>query len=190
MFNSEIIEQFKKIVKEENFSIQKEILYVYGADSGIHHHLPEAVIQPQNTNEIVEIMKICQKYKISIIPRGAGTALCGHVVPIKGGVILDLQKMNKILEINVKDLYCIIEPGVIYQTLNNALKPFKFFFSPDPGSGEVCTLGGMVAANASGQQAVKYGATRDYVLGLEIVDSFGEIINLGTKQLKILLVIN
>lgn len=184
MLKLEIIEQFKKIVPKENFSIQEEVLYVYGADAGIHHHLPEAVIQPQNTNEIVEIVKICQKNKIPIIPRGAGTALCGHVVPIKGGIILDFQKMNKILEINVKDLYCIIEPGVIYQTLNNALNPFKFFFAPDPGSGEVCTIGGMVAANASGQQAVKYGATRDYVLGLEIVNSFGEIINLGTKTIK------
>ena len=95
--------------------------------------------------------------------------MCGHTVPVKGGIIIDMTYMNRIKVISVEDLYCIVEPGVIYDKLNGELGKRGFWFPATPGSGEACTIGGMVATNASGMRAIKYGATRDYVLGLEVV---------------------
>ena len=131
-----------------------------------------------------EIVKLANRTLTPIVPRGAGTAMCGHTVPLKGGIIMDLTAMNKIRELRIEDLYCKVEPGVIYDTLNAELGKHGFWFPTTPGSAEACTIGGMVATNASGMRAIKYGATRDYVLGLEVVLPTGEIIHTGTRTLK------
>ncbi len=159
-------------------------LYAYASDSSIHRAMPDVIVRPETTQEVSEIVKLANEYLIPIIGRGAGTALCGHTVPIDGGIIVDFQKMNEILEKHIEDLYVVVEPGVICDDLNKELAKDGFFFPPDPGSSHSCTIGGMVIANASGQRAVKYGATRDFTMGLETVLPNGEIVQMGTRTVK------
>jgi glycolate oxidase len=180
----EMISEIKDIVGIENCSTRPADLYVYGFDASIHHRTPVVVVRPKDTGQVSKIVKLANLYRIPVVPRGAGSALCGHSVPIHGGMVLDMCKMDLIKLVKVEDLYCIVEPGVIYDELNKNLEPLGFFFPPTPGSGAWCTIGGMVATNASGMKAIKYGATRDYVMGLEIVLPTGEIIHCGTKTLK------
>ncbi len=178
--NKELIE---KIAGAENVSSSTAELYAYSTDAGIHRAMPDLVVRPQNTDQIRRIIELANKELFPIIPRGAGTALCGHSVPICGGVILDLQRMDHIKEIHIEDLYVIVEPGVIHQDLNDKLKKYGFFI-PGPSSSNVANIGGMVATNASGGNAVKYGATRDYVLGMEVVFPNGDVAQLGSRTLK------
>jgi glycolate oxidase len=179
-----VVEELEKIVGKERLSTRIADLYVYGFDASIHHKTPDVVVRPLNTHEVSEIVKLANRTKTPIIPRGAGTAMCGHTVPLKGGIIIDLTGMDKIKEIRVEDLFCVVEPGVVYDKLNLELAKKGFWFPTTPGSGEACTIGGMVATNASGMRAIKYGATRDYVLGLEVVLPTGDIIHTGTRTLK------
>ncbi|MDH3365079.1 MAG: FAD-binding oxidoreductase [Thermoplasmata archaeon] len=180
----EIVEEIERIVGKERYSTEIADLYVYGFDASIHHMTPDMVVRPATAEQVSEIVKLANRTLTPVVPRGAGTAMCGHTVPLKGGIILDLTGMNKIKEMRVEDLYCVAEPGVIYDTLNAELGKHGFWFPTTPGSAEACTIGGMVATNASGMRAIKYGATRDYVLGLEVVLPTGEIIHTGTRTLK------
>ncbi|MGI5964358.1 MAG: FAD-binding oxidoreductase [Candidatus Methanomethylophilaceae archaeon] len=179
-----ILDRIEKVVGKEGYSVDPAVLYIYGFDASIYHHTPDVVVQPRTTEEVSEIMKIAYEYGIPVTPRGAGTGLCGSAVPIHGGIVLAMQKMNKIKKISVADLWVTAEAGVVYNDLNEALSEYGFFFPPSPGSGEACTIGGMVANNASGMRAVKYGATRDFVLGLTFVKADGEIVVAGTNTIK------
>ncbi|MEE9152119.1 MAG: FAD-binding oxidoreductase [Thermoplasmata archaeon] len=182
--DTEIIDELCEIAGKENCSTRMADLYTYGFDASIHHETPEIVIRPENTQQVSEVVKLANQNMIPITARGAGTGLCGHAVPIQKGIVLDMCNMTRILEVHVEDLYCVVEPGVVYAQLNSELGKSNFFFPPTPGSGDVCTIGGMVAVNASGMRAIKYGATRDYVLGLEVVLPNGEIMSTGTRTLK------
>lgn len=179
----QIIDILQDIVGEAYVSTSTAELYAYSTDAGIHRSMPDAVVRPGTTEEVSRIVKLANEYLFPVIPRGAGTALCGHSVPVKGGVIIDMQRMNRIKEVHIEDLYVIVEPGVVHQNLNEELKKYGFFI-PGPSSSNVANIGGMIATNASGGNAVKYGATRDYVLGLEVVFPTGEIAALGTRTLK------
>ena len=180
----DVLAQIGAIVGEKNYSTRVADLYTYGFDSSIHHVTPEVVVQPRNTEQVANLVKLANKLKIPVVPRGAGTGLCGGAVPLRKGMVIDLTRMNKIKEVRVEDLYCVCEAGVVYDDLQKALGKHKFSFPPTPGSAEACTIGGMVATNASGMRAVKYGGTRDYVLGLKVVLPTGEIIEVGTRTLK------
>jgi len=179
-----LVEKLKKVVGEDDFRMDTAELYSYATDASIHRNMPDCVVRVESVQEVSELVKLANEYKVPIVGRGAGTALCGHSVPIKGGIVVSFLKMNAVLEIRPEDRYCVVQPGVICDDLNKELKPYGFFFPPDPGSSHSCTVGGMVIANASGQRAIKYGATRDYVLGLEVVYPNGEIAWIGTKTLK------
>jgi glycolate oxidase len=168
----------------DRFRVDLASRYCYATDASIYRAMPDAVAAPINTAEVAEIVKLANKHKVPLIPRGAGTGLCGGAVAVHGGIIVDTQRMHKIKEIHPESLYCVVEPGVIYDELNVALKPFGYVFPTAPGSGEACVIGGMVALNASGMRAIKYGATRDYVLGLEVVLPTGEVLKCGTRTLK------
>ncbi|MEM0449905.1 MAG: FAD-binding oxidoreductase [Methanomassiliicoccales archaeon] len=178
------IETVKSIVGEEFCSTDIATIYVYGFDASIHHSTPEMVVQPRNTEQVSELVAYANQRRIPIVPRGAGTGLCGGAVPLKGGIVIDMTKMNLIKEIRIEDLNCTCQSGVVYDRLMEALAQFKFSIPTAPGSSEACTIGGMIAANASGMRAIKYGAMRDYVLGLEVVLPTGEVVHLGTKTLK------
>ena len=181
--DQEIIEKLSSIVSTENCKTDTAELYTYSMDAGIHKAMPDAVVRPKNAQEVSEIVLLANEYKFPVIPRGGGSALCGHSVAVDGGVIIDLQGMNKIKEIRVEDLYVITEPGVVCDNLNKELKKLGFWI-PGPSSSNVANIGGMVAVNSSGDKALKYGATRDYVLGLEVVLPTGEIVRVGSKTIK------
>ena len=182
--NQKIIDSIEKIVGKEGYSTRVADLYTYGFDASIFHTTPEMIIQPRSTEQVSEVMKIADAYNIPVVPRGAGTGLCGSAVPIKGGIVMDMSRMNKVLQISVGDLWAEVEAGCVYNDFNAAIGKYGFFFPCNPGSAEACDIGGMVAANASGMRAVKYGATRDFVLGLTFVKANGEIVNAGTKTIK------
>jgi len=182
--DQKIIEQIEKVVGKEGYSIEPAVLYTYGFDASIFHNSPDIVVQPRTTEQVSEIMKIAYANRIPVVPRGSGTGLCGSAVPIKGGIVMAMQRMNKVKRVSVADLWVDVEAGCIYNDLNAELAKYGFFFPPSPGSAEACQIGGMVATNASGMRAVKYGATRDFVLGLTFVKADGEIVRCGTRTIK------
>ena len=179
-----IKQSLKKIVGAENFSDSLIDLIAYSKDSSEHHHRPDVALWPVNTEQISAIMKLASREKFPIVPRGAGTSLAGLAVPEQGGIILDLGRMDKIIDVNIEDRLVVVQPGVVYAALDRALAPYGFFFPPDPASGAVCTLGGNVATNAGGIKGAKYGTTKDYVLALEVVLPDGRILHTGSKCMK------
>jgi len=174
-------EKLKNIVGEQNVRNDPADLYVYGSDSSVHEAPAWVVVRPETTEEIQKIVRYANSEKIPIIPRGSGSGMSGQAVPISGGIVLDMKKMNRILEINLADGYCRVEAGVIDDDLNRALKPHGVFYPPAPASSRVATIGGEIANNASGVRSVKYGAVRDSVLGMKVVMANGELVNLGSK---------
>ena len=156
-------------------------LYIYGSDSSVHSARPWVVVRPENTKQVQEIMAYANQEKIPVITRGAGSGMCGQTVPLQGGITLDMKRMNKILEINPSDVFCRVEPGVVDDDLNQALKPFGVFYPPTPASSRIATIGGEIGNNASGVRSVKYGATRDSVLGLKVVLPDGSLVTLGAR---------
>ncbi len=172
------------VVGDKNFTDHQIDMVSYSYDASEHRHRPICGLWAETTQQISEILKIANKEKIPVIPRGAGTGLSGMAVPIKGGIVLDLSRMNKIVKISIQDRLAIVQPGVVYAELENALSPYGFFFPPDPASGKVSTLGGNVATNAGGLKGAKYGTTRDYVLGLQVVLPDGRVMRTGSKTMK------
>ncbi len=179
------IDAFKKIVGETFVLMDDESLAHYSHDETEDlHYLPELVIKPRTADEISAILKICNKEKIPVTPRGAGTGLSGGALPHLGGVLLSTERMNSIIEIDERNLQVTTEPGVITEVLQNAVKEKKLFYPPDPSSRGSCFIGGNISENSGGPKAVKYGVVKDYVLNLEIVLPTGEIIWTGANVLK------
>jgi len=174
-------EILKSIVGKENVSDNLVDLYVYSSDASVHQALPTVVVRPKTIEEVQRIMRYANKNKIHVVPRGAGSGTSGHTVPIDGGIVLDMKRMNRILEIRPEDMLVRVEPGVVDDDLNRALKPYGFFYPPAPASSRIATIGGEIGANASGVRSVKYGATRDYVLGMKVVLANGDLVNLGSN---------
>ena len=170
------------IVGEENLTDRLIDMVSYSYDSSEHSHRPECAVWATTTEQVSQILKLANAHRIAVIPRGAGTGLSGMAVPVKGGIVLDLNRMNKIRTISIEDRYAVVQPGVVYADLDKALAPSGFCFPPDPGSGTVCTLGGNVATNAGGVKGAKYGTTRDYVLGLEVVMADGRVMRTGMRN--------
>lgn len=145
---------------------------------------PYAVVFPKSTDDVQQIMRFAYENNINVIPRGAGTGETGGCVAVEGGIVLDLSTWDEIIEIDEKNMQVELRPGVIHAQLNHELAQFNLFFPPDPGSSLMCTVGGMVANNASGLRAVKYGCTEQYVLGLEVVMPNGDVIITGGMKSK------
>ena len=180
-----ILGRLREIVGPENVSISAEDKDNYAHDEVAELHCePEAVVSVTTTAEISEIMKLANEEFFPVTPRGAGQGLSGGAVPALGGVVLTLERMNRILEIDQDNLTATVEPGVITGELHREVESLGLFYPPDPASLDSCSIGGNVAENAGGPRAVLYGVTRDYVLGLEAVLPSGEIINLGGKLVK------
>ncbi|MBU8901293.1 MAG: FAD-binding protein [Victivallales bacterium] len=149
-----------------------------------YRHMPEAVVRPQSAQEITEIMKLANREMVPVTPRGAGSGLSGGAVPVHGGIVVFLDRMNKIIEIDRENMMITLEPGVVSNDINECLKEYGLFYAGYPMSLESCYIGGNVAENAGGGKAVKYGVTSRYVLGLEVVTPTGEIVELGGKLIK------
>jgi glycolate oxidase len=182
--NRRVKKSLEEIVGEENFTDSLIDLIAYAKDASEHGHRPDAAVWPTRTEQVSAIMKLASREIFPVVPRGAGTSLAGLAVPELGGLIVDLGRMDKIIDINIEDRLAIVQPGVIYAELDRALSPHGFFFPPDPASGSVCTLGGNVATNAGGIKGAKYGTTKDYVLALEVVLPDGRILHTGSKCMK------
>lgn len=147
-------------------------------------HMPEVVVKPENTAQIAQIMRLANAERIPVTPRAAGSGLSGGAVPIYGGILLSVERMNRVLEIDRANLMAVVEPGVITNHLDAALREHGLFFAGYPMSEEFCFIGGNVAENAGGGRAVKYGVTGRYIHGLEVVTPTGEIVQLGGKRIK------
>jgi glycolate oxidase len=183
----EIVENLKEICGDAFVLFDDPIkLEKYSRDKvpEQHGHLPEVVVLPRTAPEIAEIVKLANREMIPITPRAAGSGLSGGAVPIYGGILLSIERMNDILEIDDKNLMAVVEPGVVTNKLDEMLRKYGLFFAGYPMSDEFCFIGGNVAENAGGGKAVKYGVTGQYIQGLEIVTATGEIIQFGGKRIK------
>ncbi len=180
----DILAKLQNIVTPSRISNDPAELYCYSSDASYIKGTPDYVVMPCTTAEVSEIVKLAQKHHIPIVARGAGTGLAGGAVPLCGGIVLDMSRMNRILDIDIRNLQVLVEPGLIHADLNRALEPHGFFFPPDPGSSEMCTLGGLIANRGSGMRSVKYGTVTDYVLDLEVVMPDGAIIWTGGRVMK------
>lgn len=145
--------------------------------------MPDIVVQVLSTEEVSKIMKYAYENNIPVTPRGSGTGLVGAAVPLEGGIVIDLSKMNKILELDEENLTLTLEPGVLLMEISKYVEEHELFYPPDPGE-KSATIGGNINTNAGGMRAVKYGVTRDYIRGLEVVLPNGEVVNLGGKVVK------
>ena len=173
-----------EVVGPANYSDKLIDLVAYSYDGSYYSHRPDCAVWADSTEQISQILGFANQEKIPVVPRGAGTGISGNAIPVKGGIVLDLARMNRILSIHIPDRLAVVEPGVVYDNLQTALAPHGFFFPPDPASGKVCTLGGNVGTNAGGLRAAKYGTTREYVLGLQVVLANGEIMRTGARTMK------
>ncbi len=181
-----IIEQLKSITNEKNIITDKEKMIDYSHDEYVMDEVwktPEVVVKPETTEEIVEIVKLCNREKIPLTPRGGATGLCGACVPVYEGIVLSFENINKIIEIDTKNLTATVEPGLRLMDFYPALEEKGLFFPPHPGD-ESATIGGVIATNAGGSRAVKYGTVRNFVKGVEVVLPDGEIICPGGKFIK------
>ncbi len=177
------LEWIRGIVGSERMSTGESVLDLHAKDESFHpRRRPEVVVWPIRTEEISQILKLAYERGIPVTPWGAGTSLEGNPIPVKGGIVLDLQRMNHILELREDDLQVRVEAGVIYKELNQHLSRFGLFFPPDPGA--AATIGGMVGNNASGVRTIKYGSTKDFVLNMIVVLASGEIIRTGRNAIK------
>ena len=168
-----------------NVLFKQEDKEVYGSDeTEDFHFMPAVVVKPISADEISKIMKLANREKISVTPRGAGTGLSGGALPIFGGIVLSTERLNKIIEIDERNLQATVEPGVINQIFRDAVEAKGLFYPPDPASRGSCFLGGNLAENAGGPKAVKYGTTKDYVLNCQVVLPSGDIIWTGANVLK------
>ncbi|MGM7722666.1 glycolate oxidase subunit GlcD [Metabacillus sp. Hm71] len=185
MITSDIKSKLIEIVGAENFDDSKAGRLVYSYDATPQFQsMPDGVISPRTTKEISEIVKICNEYKIPIVPRGSGTNLCAGTCPTEGGLVILFKHMNHILEIDEENLTVTVQPGVITLDMINEVEARSLFYPPDPSSMKISTIGGNINENSGGLRGLKYGVTRDYVIALEIVLANGDIIRTGGKLAK------
>lgn len=186
--NYNLQQQFIEITGAEGALTQKNQLMAYTYDASYllnyRSQIPGIVLQPQTTEQVAKILALANREKLSVIPRGAATNVCGGALSVQGCVMLDLTKMNRVLEIDQENMLAIVEPGVITEELQKVVANYGLFYPPDPASLGASTIGGNVAAGAGGPRGLKYGVTKDYVLGLEVVLASGAVINTGGRTIK------
>ena len=174
----------KDIVTEGRILTKESDLYSYSFDGSFGTYLPDAVIQTKNVEELSRLVKLANKENIPIYPRGQSTSLSGGPLPVKGGMVFDLSVMNDMLEVDTEDLVAVVSPGVLTADIHKAAERNGFMYPPDPSSSHVSTIGGNLAENSGGPRGLKYGVTKDYVLGLEVITPEGEIIKTGGRTVK------
>ncbi|MDO8444850.1 MAG: FAD-linked oxidase C-terminal domain-containing protein [Deltaproteobacteria bacterium] len=184
MIGRDILKELEDIVGAENLLTSRASLLCYSYDAAGQSYIPEAVALPANPDEVSRIVRLANKFKFPIVPRGAGSGFSGGSVPLKNGVVIHLSRLNKILEIDTENLIAVVEPCVVTGIFQDAVEKLGLFYPPDPASLKFSTMGGNASTGAGGPRAVKYGVTRDYILGMEVVTPTGEIIRTGGKTVK------
>ena len=186
MLQKDVINELVKVLGKENVITDHEdlVCYSYDATPDVPSPLPDMVVTPSSTEQVVQVVNIARQHKIPLYPRGSGTNLSGGTVPLSGGIVLSLLKMDNILEVDAENLTATVQPGVIIQNLNNAVAPHGLLYPPDPGTVATATMGGSVAECSGGLRGLKYGVTKHYVMGLEVVLADGQIARFGGKTVK------
>ncbi|AJY69524.1 FAD-binding protein [Geobacter sulfurreducens] len=184
MIDSRIIQEMKLIVGTDNVATDRQDLLCYGYDATQMEFLPDAVVHPASPEEIAAILKLANAERFPVFPRGAGSGFTGGALPKGGGIVLVVTRLNRILRIDTENLVAEVEPGVVTEQFQQEVEKLGLFYPPDPASLKFSTLGGNVAENAGGPRCVKYGVTRDFVMGLEVVLPTGEIIRTGGETYK------
>lgn len=183
MLDDRVLAEFRAIVGKDGVLSTPAQLMLYEYDASMDQHLPEAVVLPVGSDQVAAVVRICNRDGIPFTARGAGTNLSGGSVPIKGGIIIGLSRMNRLLEVDIDNQRAVVEPGFLNLDLSTALAPLGYYYAPDPASQKTSTLGGNVGENAGGPHCLKYGVTSNHVLGMEIVLPDGSIIHTGGKAL-------
>lgn len=181
---SDLRQELVRLLGEEAISTDPQVLAEQGGDKWVAHHEPDIVVFAHSTEQVSALLKFASERKIPVTARGAGYGYVGGCVPVRGGIALSLARMNRIKEINFEDAIAIVEPGVITGELQAKAREQKLFYPPDPASLHNCSIGGNVATNAGGPRCLKYGVTRHYVIGLEVVLANGEILRTGGRVHK------
>ncbi|MDD5168510.1 MAG: FAD-binding oxidoreductase, partial [Syntrophales bacterium] len=177
------IGQLKTIIDEQRISVGESVRVLHSHDESYHTPvLPDVVVWPRTTEEVSRLVRFAYEQKVPITPWGAGTSLEGNPIPVRGGMVIDFQQMNGIIDIKREDFQVDVQAGVIYKDLNKILSRDGLFFPPDPGA--AATIGGMIGNNASGIRTVKYGATKDYIMRLTVVLPGGDVIRIGNRARK------
>ncbi len=178
--STEMVHRLQGIVGPDGYIASPAELVVYECDGyTIEKNVPDVVVFPTSTEQVVAIVQLCNELDVPFVPRGAGTSLAGGCLPVGGGVMITTTRMNRILEINTRDRYAVVEPGVVNIWLTNKLKGTGLHYAPDPSSQGACTIGGNVATNSGGPHTLKYGVTVNHVLGLEFVLPDGRVVETG-----------
>jgi glycolate oxidase len=182
--NKHLFKRLEKIVGKENLFSSKEDLICYGYDATNLEIQPDLVVFPTSVEQISQVLTLANENSFPVVPRGMGTGFSGGSIPVQGGVVLVMTRFNRIIEIDAENLIAVVEPGVVTGDFQKEVEKLGLFYPPDPASTLYCTLGGNVAECAGGPRAVKYGVTKDYVLGLEVVLPTGEVIDAGVRTMK------
>jgi len=185
--NKEIIGELIRIAGERNVHLDPARIEAFSHDETSkeeYGHMPDVVVTPQSTSAVAEIVRLANRVRIPVTPRGAGSGLSGGAIPVYGGIVLSLEKMDRVREIDYDNLTMTVETGIVTNEINNLVRDRGLFYAGYPMSLETCTLGGNIAENAGGGKAIKYGVTSRYILGLEFVTPAGEVVWLGGKLAK------
>src|SRR5918911_5129851 len=180
----EVLARLREIVGAENLLVDPVRVEPYAGDALKEKFPPEAVVLPASAHEVSLILKLANERLFPVTARGGGVGYTGGAVPVDGGIVVGTDRMNKIREVNADDLYVVAEPGVTTYTLQQAVEQYGLFYPPDPASYKTSFIGGNIAENAGGMRSAKYGVTKHYVLGLEVVTPMGEVILTGGRTSK------
>ena len=186
MLDKDLIEKLEALAGKENVLSSKvdRVAYSYDATADMPRQMPDVVVFPTDSAMVQGLVNFARANKIAIYPRGAGTNLSGGTVPLKKGIVLSFQKMNKIIEVDAANLTAVVEPGVVIGALNAAVAPHGLIYPPDPGTVATATMGGSAAENSGGLRGLKYGVTKNYIMGMEVVLANGEKVRFGGKTVK------
>lgn len=185
--SAEIVAELTSIVGPRNVVVDPDQLYCYSYDEATEskwQHLPEVAVKPENTQQVSRVMQLANRERIPVTPRGAGTGLAAGAVPFYGGIVLSLERMNKIIELDQANMFMVVEPGVTTAEVQRCAQEAGLFYAGDSCSADSSFIGGNIATNAGGNKAIRYGVTGQHVFGLEVVLANGEVLNLGGKIIK------
>jgi glycolate oxidase len=177
---ADFLAALRQIVGHDGLLADRDELLVYECDGfTIEKSVPDVVVFPASTEQVVAIVRLCNQYNVPFVPRGAGTSLSGGCLPVGGGVMIALTRMRRIIEVNLRDRYAVVEPGLVNVHLTQHLKGSGYHYAPDPSSQGACTIGGNFATNSGGPHTLKYGVTVNHILGAEMVMPDGSVVELG-----------
>jgi glycolate oxidase len=180
----ELLPRLKQLLPAGEVHFEKDVCHEHAGDKWFASHLPDVVVLPRSTESVAALLRFASHHRIPVTPRAAGHGYVGGCVPMRGGIALSIARLNRIKEINHRDFVAVVQPGVITQELQEAVEKKGLYYPPDPASRADCFIGGNIATNAGGPRCLKYGVTRDYVMGLEVVLACGAVVHLGGRTHK------